>query len=159
MKPVLMIQKEDGRQYVLHTDREPYRDLSVQEKKVWLSQYRLLDQQIDRLIREEKAWRERALYTDHRDGTCDAGDAAEKIAALCIQINRQIDRLADLRQDIEGLFEQVPDEALRLLLTYKYIDGMSFEEIADKLHYCWRQIIRKHADALRALPLRMLEGA
>lgn len=159
MEPVLMIQKENGRRYLLHTEREPSRDLSVEEKKVWLSQYRLLDQQIDRLIREEKDWRERALYTGHEDGTCSTADAAGKIAALCTQINRQIDRLADLRQDIEGLFEQVPDQTLRLLLTYKYIDGLSFEEIADKLHYCWRQIARKHADALRALPLRLLEGA
>lgn len=159
MNAILMMQREDGRQYVLHADQERYRELSEKEKKEWLSRYRLLDRQIDRLIKEEKSWRERALYADQGDKTDGSGTAARKIADLCLQINRQIDRLADLRQDIEEVIHQMPDETLRLVLTYKYIDGLHFEEIAEKLHYCWRQILRKHSDALRALPLRLLETA
>ena len=154
MKSILIIRSRDGRRYLLDGERAPVRACTEQEKKQWLSQYRLLDQEIDRLIQEEETWRQRALYVGADDGRL---AAAQKIEDLCLQINQRIDRLADLRQDIERIIALAPDDTLRLLLTYKYIDGLGFEEIADRLHYCWRQVVRKHADALRMLPLRMLE--
>ncbi|MCI8361068.1 MAG: hypothetical protein HFE86_07010 [Clostridiales bacterium] len=154
MESILLIQHRDGRRYLMDGGRAPSRPCSEQEKKQWLSQYRLLDQEIDRLIQEEASWRQRALYVDTVDKR---QTLARKIEDCISQINQQIDRLADLRQDMERIISLVPDDTLRLLLTYKYIDGLGFEDIADRLHYCWRQIVRKHAHALRLLPLRLLE--
>ena len=128
--------------------------LSEAEKKEWLSMYRLLDQQIDSLIAEEARWRKRALLPT----AAGRGEAAEKIAALCGRINREIDRLADLRQVMEQVIGRVRDPGLRLLLRYKYIEGFTFEVIADRMHYCWRQILRRHKAALQALPLYRLEA-
>lgn len=39
----------------------------------------------------------------------------------------------------------------RALLRYRYIDGMGWEDICDRMIYSWRQIHRIHAQALRKL--------
>ena len=52
------------------------------------------------------------------------------------------------RIDILRVIEKVKDSALRLVLEYKYICGLSFEEIAQRLNYTNRHIARIHSKAL-----------
>ena len=77
----------------------------------------------------------------------------DKVLEIDAEINREIDALIDLRRDIQGAIEKVPDENLQLLLTYRYINGLSFEKIAEKMNYCERQIYRKHGEALSWISL------
>ena len=129
------------------------------EKKAWLSQYRRLDARIERLLAEERAWRDKAARVSapaggmpRGPGTSDpVGNLAVKLADLQADINRDIDRLVDLRRDIEKAVTALPDAVLADLLRRRYIDGQSLEDIADAMHYAPRHVVRLHAKALGAL--------
>lgn len=41
--------------------------------------------------------------------------------------------------------------AERMVIRYRYLDAMSWEEVCEKMHYGWTQTHRLHAAALRAL--------
>ena len=52
------------------------------------------------------------------------------------------------RIDILRVIEKVKDSSLRSVLEYKYICGLSFDEIAQRLNYTNRHISRIHSKAL-----------
>ena len=132
------------------------------EQKIrYLSRYRRLNERIDRLLEEQSRWRERALKITPTLSQSPGGGGngspierpMDKVLEIDAEINREIDALIDLRRDIQGAIEKVPDENLQLLLTYRYINGLSFEKIAEKMNYCERQIYRKHEEALSWISL------
>lgn len=132
------------------------------EQKIrYLSRYRRLNQRIDRLLEEQGRWREKAMRITPVLSPVPGGGGSgspierpmDKVLEIDAEINREIDALIDLRRDIQGAIEKVPDENLQLLLTYRYINGLSFEKIAEKMNYCERQIYRKHEEALSWISL------
>lgn len=132
------------------------------EQKIrYLSRYRRLNQRIDRLLEEQGRWREKAMRITPVLSPVPGGGGSgspierpmDKVLEIDAEINREIDALIDLRRDIQGAIEKVPDENLQLLLTYRYINGLSFERIAEKMNYCERQIYRKHEEALSWISL------
>lgn len=132
------------------------------EQKIrYLSRYRRLNQRIDRLLEEQSRWREKAMRITPVLSPVPGGGGSgspierpmDKVLEIDAEINREIDALIDLRRDIQGAIEKVPDENLQLLLTYRYINGLSFEKIAEKMNYCERQIYRKHEEALSWISL------
>lgn len=54
-------------------------------------------------------------------------------------------------QAIEKAVSGVDDPRYRLLLRYRYIDGLKWETIADLMRYDVRWIYRLHGEALRAI--------
>ena len=133
--------------------------MTNQEKKEWLSQYKRLNARIDRLRAEESAWRDRATRgtvagMPSGSGVSDqVGGAVAKIADLRAEINGEIERLAALRREIQRVIRAVPDDTLRELLAYRYIEGWTFERIAVEMHYCYMQICRLHGKALSIVML------
>lgn len=135
--------------------------MTNQEKKAYLQQYQRLNAKINRLTREEAEWRRKATSITsasdgmpHGSGVSDkVGCTAAKIADLQTEINREIDELVDLRQEIESVIQTVPDDVLRDLLVYRYIDGCKFEQIALEMNYNYRWITRLHGRALSKLAL------
>lgn len=132
------------------------------EQKIrYLSRYRRLNQRIDRLLEEQGRWQEKAMRITPVLSPVPGGGGSgspiqrpmDKVLEIDAEINREIDALIDLRRDIQGAIEKVPDENLQLLLTYRYINGLSFEKIAEKMNYCERQIYRKHEEALSWISL------
>lgn len=133
-----------------------------EKKRTYLGQYRQLDAKITRLLEEQRAWREKAMrmtpvLTPVPGGKGGGGPIErpiEKVIAMEGDINAAIDALIDLRREIQGAIDKVPDENLQLLLTYRYIDGLSFEKIAEKLHYGYQWVYKLHRKALDALTLQ-----
>lgn len=72
-----------------------------------------------------------------------------KIVDMENMINDKIDQLGDLKNEIRSDINKLPDETDRLVLTYKYICFLSWEEIAVKMGYSYRNIHRVHAKALK----------
>lgn len=70
-----------------------------------------------------------------------------------IKINGEIDRLVDLKAQIRGVIEAVTDPNERMVLRYRYIHNMTWEQIGDELHADARTIRRWHARALSGLTL------
>lgn len=131
------------------------------EKKAILLNYRAIERRINRLLDEKKRWEEKATavtpaYSDMPKG----GGSADKVqSAVCriIEIeemlNRQIDALADLREYIETALAGLPDEKLRDVMRYRYIDGMKWEEVAVAMHIDYRWVLRLHGRALAELTI------
>ena len=132
-----------------------------EKKRTYLGQYRQLDAKITRLLEEQRAWREKAMrmtpvLTPVPGGKGGGGPIErpiEKVIAMEGDINAAIDALIDLRREIQGAIDKVPDENLQLLLTYRYIDGLTWERIAEKMDDSRQWVFRLHGKALQKIEL------
>lgn len=130
-------------------------------KKEYLQQYKLLDNYINSKIEELTKWKSIATkitptFSDmpKASGISDkVGQAVEKIIELQNEINNSIDKLVDLRQEIENKIEAIEDAKLKQLLFYKFIHGLTFEQIAEKMNYSVRNIMYLYDDSLDQIDL------
>lgn len=133
--------------------------MTNQEKKEALQQYLSAGREEERLEREIQRWRSRAEkmtagYSRASGGTGDDRSLEQTVARideLTRQLTCQREELVSLRRSIGAAIDAVPEARLRELLRLRYIDGMSFEQIAVKMNYCWRQVLRLHGRALSAV--------
>ncbi|MCL2674845.1 MAG: hypothetical protein FWE92_05890 [Defluviitaleaceae bacterium] len=79
----------------------------------------------------------------------------DKLSATIAEIDtlediyvQKIVELLRLKYDYHILIDQIPDRRLRLILELKYIDLLSWEEVADKMYYSVRNCHNLHALAL-----------
>ena len=68
-------------------------------------------------------------------------------------MNQRIDAAVEKRKEIETVIETLEDKTLQLLLRYRYIDGMTWEQIAVKMRYDYRWVLRLHGRALERLTI------
>lgn len=133
--------------------------MTNREKKEYMLRYQILDREIDRLLDERKKWRERAekitpSYSDmprggeQNDKVC---EAVTQIVEIEERINREIDSLVQLEKNIFRMIHSVSNPKLQLVLKYRYIDGLTYDEIANKMHYDIRHVHRMHGWALRSI--------
>ena len=136
--------------------------MTNQEKKDWLMQYRAAKREERRLSEELERWRSRAESATARYGadTGGGGDgrslehAAEHIAHLAAQLEHQRIGLVRLRREIGAAIDAVPDARHRELLRLRYIDGRTWEQVAEFMRYDdprWVYVL--HGNALNALGL------
>lgn len=127
--------------------------------KEYLSRYREIDREIDGKINQLEQLREKAMRITTEpaeDGIPGAvssagdrlGDVVAKIVDLETEINVAVDRLVDTKREILGTISRINDPTLRNLLELRYINGCTFEQIAERMPYSWRQVIRLHGLAL-----------
>lgn len=84
-------------------------------------------------------------YTDR------VGRTTARIVDLENEINEEIDRLVDVREEMLGLIYTLSDGVLRIILERHYLLHEGWERIADKLGYSPRHITRLHNRALEEL--------
>ena len=73
----------------------------------------------------------------------------EKIWEREQSLNEKIDRLVDLKTEINAAIDKLEDVEERLLLKYRYLKNESWEDIAMDLNVSYRTVHRIHAAALR----------
>lgn len=73
----------------------------------------------------------------------------EKIWEREQRLNEKIDRLVDLKTEINAAIDKLEDVEERLLLKYRYLKNESWEDIAMDLNVSYRTVHRIHATALR----------
>ena len=125
--------------------------------KEYLRQYGQIEREIERLLEERQRWVDLATritpaYSDAPKGG-QSGDgkipaAVERIAEQEEKIDAKIAELTKLLDEIEKLLGEVRNSNYRLLLELRYLQGLTWEQIAEKMHYSWRHIIRLHGKAL-----------
>jgi DNA-directed RNA polymerase specialized sigma subunit len=59
----------------------------------------------------------------------------------------------DKKKEIERVIETVGDFTLQTLLKYRYIDGLTWEQTAVNMEYCYMQVCRLHGKALEKIKL------
>lgn len=128
--------------------------------KEYLSQYGRIERNIRRMEEEKERCRQRALrITPNYEPTVSgAGGASDRVARAVEKMEQwekkiiaEIDRLYDLRQEIEEVIGAVPDPIQRELLRRRYISLQSLEKIAVEMNYSYRQILRLHGWGLQQI--------
>ena len=130
----------------------------------YLSRYRRMSKRIDRLLGEQSRWREMALkitpVLSQAPGGGESGSLIERPMDKVLEIdeenNRESDELQTVRQEIRAALNQLEDENLKLLMEYRYIDGLTWEQIAVKMDISWRWSIKLHGKALRKIKISSL---
>lgn len=122
----------------------------------YLSQYKYLNRDIDRKIKQLEDWRNKIFNVtgtisdmpknSNRTNVIEEGVTA--IDEIESSINKDIDKLVDLRREIENKIEEVEDLKLRELLKCRYLDDKTWEEVAFKNGYSWQHTYRLHEKAL-----------
>lgn len=126
--------------------------------KEYLSQYKTLNGEINAKLEQKRQLFALAtsVAPSNTHGGCGnvsdkVGRTVAKLLDLEREINSDIDRLVDLRREIEDVIADVPDERLRMLLELRYVNGLTFEEIAENLDLSTVQIWRLHKIALEVV--------
>lgn len=126
------------------------------EKIKYLSQYRYLNTKIDRKIKyledcKNKMYNITGTLSDmprsgNRSNVIE--DGIVNINEIEQTINRDIDELVSIRTEIENKINMIPDLKLRELMECRYLDCKTWEEIAYKNGYTWRNVYYQHEKAL-----------
>ena len=71
-----------------------------------------------------------------------------KIQEMEEKINAEIDMFVDLKQEIRGVIEKVENTDEQMVLRYRYIHNMTWEDISEELHADKSTVRRWHGQAL-----------
>ena len=72
-----------------------------------------------------------------------------KVIDLELEINADIDRLVNLKKDIQDTINKMDDINQQLLLELRYLSGKGWDEIAASMGYDPRTVYRIHGKALK----------
>lgn len=133
--------------------------MTNQEKKAKLNQYREAEAESSRLEQEITKWYSKAEKMTTAVRLIPSGGAAgrslensiEAIDALAGRLGDKRRETVRLRREIEDVIAAVPDGRLRMLLRYRYIDGMTWTHIERQMGYERTQIWRLHGRALESI--------
>ena len=69
------------------------------------------------------------------------------------QAKREMDQLAELKKQIQGVIRQLDHSGYQLVLMYKYLEGMSWQEIGKRLEIASSTARHWNDEALRIIRL------
>lgn len=134
--------------------------MTNQEKIAYLRQYRVNELAIERTQEELEKWRSRAEKCTAGVGASHSGcggnsmqESVEHILKWEDLLHKQVEKDISTRKTIETAISHVSDKRMRLLLQYRYIDGMTWEQIAARMHLSTPWIWRMHGNALNEISL------
>ena len=123
--------------------------------KEYLSQYRTLDIEINSKLEQVEQLRALAAKVSPSTGfganggiSDRVGKTVAKIIDLENEINDDVENLVELKREIRGIINSIPNSLFRNILEMKYICGLNLSLIGEKLGYCEIQICRMHRSAL-----------
>ena len=77
-------------------------------------------------------------------------DNLARVDNLISYYHTKLNKCLAEQQRIEQAIESLPDVE-RLLMRYRYIDGLDWVDVASKMHYSWQGTHKIHARALKRL--------
>ena len=126
--------------------------------KEYLSQARFLDNRINSKIQQVSSLNELAtkctatisdMPHSPNSGGSTMADAVCKIIDLQEEINRDIDRLVDLKRDIVRAIKRVKKPEYQILLELRYLCFKTWEEIAVKMNCSIDNVFKMRNKALK----------
>ena len=135
--------------------------------KQYLKQARYLDERINTKIAQVSSLHDLATKATSTLSDMPAGgtrnthrmeDIIIKILMLENEINADIDRLVDLKNEILGVINRIDDADCRLLLEKRYLNWESWEDIAAELCVSAPSVYRLHDRALRKVTAPEVES-
>ena len=131
------------------------------EKVQYLKQYKTLDRRINRLLEELARWRAKAEAISPVCSDMPRGGASEDRMATAIEhiielerrINAEVDQLVTLRRAIELHIEILQDDKQREIMRYRYIDGLTMEQAAERMSLSYQWVWALHRRALQKIQI------
>lgn len=130
--------------------------------KEYLGQAYRLDQRINSKLEQVASLNELAtkctstltgMPRNPNRGTSTMADAVGKIVDLQAEINRDIDRLVDLKREMVRLIKAVDNTEYQTLLELRYLCFKTWEQIAVDMGYNVRHVYRLHDEAMEKIVL------
>lgn len=135
------------------------------EKCRYLNQYRIMHIEIDQITKELQRWQDLATrispsYSDmpHGGGSDKVQTATVEVAELTDKLNQKLHQAIMVQENIKKLLESLDDIKLRQLMFYRYINGMRWEEIAVRMDFNYRWVLRLHRKALNQISEQAIES-
>jgi DNA-directed RNA polymerase specialized sigma subunit len=135
------------------------------EKCRYLNQYRIMHIEIDQITKDLQRWQDLATrispsYSDmpHGGGSDRVQTAAVEVAELTDKLNQKLHQAIMVQENIKKLLESLDDIKLRQLMFYRYINGMRWEEIAVRMDFNYRWVLRLHRKALNQISEQAIES-
>lgn len=128
--------------------------------KEYLSQAFRLDQRINSKIEQVASLNDLAtkctssltgMPRNPNRATSTMADAVSKIIDLQAEINRDIDRLVDLKREIVTVIKAIENPEYQTLLEKRYLCFLTWEQIAVDMGYDLRWLYRIHKRALEQI--------
>lgn len=86
----------------------------------------------------------------HGSGGCgDLSGYAAQVDELLQDLKEQMEKRIQIRREITQKIEKMPNETEKMVLRYRYIHLLKWEEIAVKMCYSWKGIHKVHGRALQ----------
>lgn len=132
--------------------------LEQMETSAWLNRAFYKDKKVRALRSLLERDRARAQGLTVNYGGVDKGrsDSRENGVEAAMQICAQTEKEHDtalceyetIRREVKAVINALHDDELEALLTYRYLEGLPMEEIAERMHYSARSVKYKHKQAL-----------
>lgn len=128
--------------------------------KEYLGQAYRLDQRINSKLEQVASLNELAMKCtstltgmphNPNHGTSTMADVVGKIVDLQAEINRDIDRLVDLKREMVRLIKAVDNTEYQTLLELRYLCFKTWEQIAVDMGYNVRHVYRLHDEAVASI--------
>ena len=74
----------------------------------------------------------------------------DKLVDAEAAINADIDELISLRAEAAAVFGSLPERD-KTLMELRYLEGLTWEKVAERMSYSTRQVLRIHGDILISL--------
>lgn len=124
--------------------------------KEYLSQLKYLNQEIQSYTEQRNALRsaieiKTSSFNENKVQETNKrfDDKYMKFVEISEQLNDKIDERMNLQVKITNEIDLIDKQELRLVLRYKYINLLTFEQIAVKMSYDIRSVHRIHGNALK----------
>ena len=126
--------------------------------KEYLSQARWLDVQIDSKIEEVKSLHSLASKATQTLSDMPGAKSRDshrmeniivKILMLENEINSDIDRLVDLKNEIHGVVRGIKNEEYRMIIEKRYLNCQRWDQIAAEMGFSVDNVYKLHGKALK----------
>lgn len=133
-----------------------------ERKKEYLNRYQEALRDEKRAEEEIETYRIKAMFPQSQQisdmpkgsgGQQDLSAYAADVDEMLHELRLCMDECQKLRKEIFEVINAVPDATERLVLKYRYIDGLKWEDVAVHMDYCWQHIHKLHSKALRDIRL------
>lgn len=134
--------------------------MTIEEKKDYLRQFQRLNREI-----EQKQFSLQKLI-DSRDrittiltdmprgkGNEDRTLISDEIIDLQKDLQDKLKRAMISRMEIKNKIEEIEEIDERIVLIYRYIENLKFEDIADRMSFSIRSIFDLHSKALKNIKI------
>lgn len=129
----------------------PKKNKAAEKKKLKLMRYRAEQKELERFMKNYG--RLKSLEHITVGDEAGASGARKELEDEKVRLCKKAKCLLEKTREIDCAIEKLADSTQALILRYRYIDGLDWEEITEELCYSVRSVHYIHNKALEALIL------